>query len=170
MAEEFLHDILATGPDMDGAAGRILAFLDSTPLVHYHRVEIDRNRSMNALDDRLLPRAREAAAENRRILDAMLAELRHEGIEDLASLAALQQGFQSKLLHVIAHILDGFFGIDSRFYDLDESCHWLTAQRRRLLVSMPEQCWLIRIRARLEGGTDFAGRQERFRRPTAGRS
>ncbi|HFQ91173.1 MAG TPA: hypothetical protein ENK27_13960 [Desulfobulbus sp.] len=162
MGEEFLHDILATGPDMESAGRRILGFLDATPLVRYHRLEFDREFSMNGRDDRLLPRVGEAVAENRRILDAMLAELRHEGLADLADLARLEQGYQSKLFHVIAHILDGFFGIDSRFYDLDESSHWLTGHRRRLLADMPEQCWLIRIRARLDGGTDFAGRQERF--------
>ncbi len=162
MSEEFLHDILATGPDPESAARRVRAFLDATPLVRYHRIDIDPGHCMNGLDARLLPRAEEAAAENRQVLDAMLAELRHEGVREIADLAGLEQGYRSKLFHVIAHILDGFFGIDSRFYDLDESSHWLTPHRRRLLASAPEQCWLIRVRARLEGGTDFAGRQERF--------
>ncbi len=169
MEEEFLHDILATGPDLEGAARRILAFLDATPLVRYQRVAIDRDLSMNGLDGRLLPQAEASAAENRQVLDAMLTELRQEGVRDLADLARVEQGFQSKLFHVIAHILDGFFGIDSRFYDLDENSHWLTGQRRRLLSTSPEQCWLIRIRARLGGETDFAGRKKRFSAPADSR-
>ncbi len=163
MSNVFQHDILATAADLESATRRVRAFLEATPLVEYDRVGTDQPLCMNGGDVRFMNRIESAVAENRRLLTALLAELQHDGAIRLDDLAHLPQGYQSKLFHVIAHILDGFFGIDSRFYDLDENSHWLTDGRRRMLARNPEQCWLVRVRAALNGGTDFAGRSERFR-------
>ncbi len=149
------HDMLVSGPDLDTCERRVRLFFAKSQLVHYDSVEIDRQHSVNGVDPRFNELLQEAIAENRQILGELLAKLQEEGCTDLTDLLALPQGFKSKLLHTISHLLDGFFGIDSRFFDIDEISHWLTEDRRRQLAEQPEQCWLLRVKAQMVYGQGF---------------
>jgi hypothetical protein len=149
------HDMLVSGPDLATCERLVRRFFAKSQLVHYDSVEIDRQHSVNGADPRFDELIQAAIAENRRILGELLGKLQEEGCATLEDLLTLPQGFKSKLLHTISHLLDGFFGIDSRFFDIDEISHWLTEPRRRQFAERPEDCWLLRIKAQMVYGQGF---------------
>ncbi len=142
------HTFMVTGPDRDTCSRHVHFFLDTTQLVRYDSVEIDRKHSIRGTEPRFQQELDMVLAANQAIMAELLGELRQEGCRQLDDLLTLPQGFQSKLLHTVSHLLDGFFGIDSRFFDLDEDSHRLTAKRRQQIRDTPAQCWLIGITAR----------------------
>ncbi|HDO30421.1 MAG TPA: hypothetical protein ENG79_05115, partial [Desulfobacteraceae bacterium] len=125
------HSFMVTGPDLDTCGQHVRFFLDTTQLVRYDLVAIDPEHSIRGTDPRFQQELDLVAAANQAILAELLGELRQEGCRQLDDLLTLPQGFQSKLLHTMSHLLDGFFGIDSRFFDLDEDSHRITAKRRQ---------------------------------------
>ena len=54
------------------------------------------------------------------------------------------------MLHVITHLLDGFFGIDSYFYNLVEDSHWVSEELRATIKTSPSRYWLIAVEADFE--------------------
>ena len=137
------HCLLATGRDFHWCEERVRGFFASNLLVRYDRLEIDPAKAVRGDDPEFFPRIEAEIEANRRVLRTLIAELEETGVQALADLAALRQGYQSKLLHTLTHLVDGFFGIDSRFYDLDASSHWLDAGRRRELEARPERAFLV---------------------------
>ena len=154
------HDMLVSGSDLATCERHVRLFFAKSQLVHYDSVEIDRQHSVNGTDPRFNDYLQEALAENRRILRGLLAKLQEEGCATLEDVLELHQGFKSKLLHTISHLLDGFFGIDSRLFDIDEISHWLTEGRQRELAQRPESCWLLRVKAQLVYGQGFEKKNE----------
>jgi hypothetical protein len=72
-------------------------------------------------------------------------ELQETGLGRAEDLLTLQQGYPSKLLHILTHMLDGFIGIDSVFYNLIEDSHWLSAPLRSTILHKPEHYWLVPV-------------------------
>ena len=70
-------------------------------------------------------------------------ELTGCGVNRLDDIKNLEQGYKSKTLHTIAHLLDGFFGIDSCFFNLIEDSHWLSAALKDKIMENPGQYWLV---------------------------
>jgi hypothetical protein len=64
-------------------------------------------------------------------------------------LSELPQGFRTKMLHVITHFLDGFFGIDTYFYNLEEDSHWVSEQARRRIREAPSDYRLLSVEAEI---------------------
>ncbi|MBS1113124.1 MAG: hypothetical protein H6Q92_887, partial [Nitrospirae bacterium] len=83
-----------------------------------------------------------------RILRGLIKELQVEGVMNLDDLNALPQGYKTKMLHVITHFLDGFFGIDTYFYNLVEDSHWVSEEMRRRIAENPSDFWLLSLDAR----------------------
>jgi len=146
-AVEARHEFLVEGGDLDDCARRIHSFLDSYQLVRYGTTEIDRGRSLSAADPRFFTRLEEALAGNGTRVRAFLAELRQDGIERMEQLERMSQGYQSKTLHTLTHLLDGFFGIDSYFYNLVEGSHGLTAELRAGIEAAPRNYMLVAVKA-----------------------
>ena len=96
-----------------------------------------------------------AIAENHKILAGLLSKLQDEGYVSMEDLLVLPQGFKSKLLHTMCHLLDGFFGVDSHFFDIDETSNWLTDNRRKQISQSPGTCWLIHVQAKSFYGGGF---------------
>ncbi len=92
---------------------------------------------------------------NKETVAELLAKLKEEGCSKVDDILHLPQGFQSKILHTISHLLDGFFGVDSRFFDIDEISHWITENRQNEINENPEKCWIIRVKAQLVYGEGF---------------
>ncbi|MFZ5775161.1 MAG: hypothetical protein ACOY3Z_06740 [Thermodesulfobacteriota bacterium] len=143
------HRMLAMAPDMERASAHVLRFLDRTQLVRYDAVRVVAADSCGATDPRFWPWLEEGISGNRQVLDKLLSELRSAGTRDFADLPGLPQGFQSKILHTMAHLLDGFFGIDSQFYCLPEDSHWVGPGLRKQIETSPEDFWLITVEATL---------------------
>jgi hypothetical protein len=149
------HNILVSGPDLTTCDHHVRLFFEKSQLVHYDSIEFDMSRCMNGADGRFEQLVEDGVAANRRVLSELLGKIKSEGIETLQDILTLPQGFQSKLLHTMSHLLDGFFGIDSKLYDIDEMSHWITDNRREQLKHSPETCWLMRVKAQSVYGQGF---------------
>lgn len=149
------HDLLVSGPDMESCSKHVLSFFDKSQLVHYDSVEVDPKYSAQGSDPQFTEFLNNAIDANRKIMKELLANIKDEGCTQLDDILNLPQGFQSKLLHTISHILDGFLGVDSRFFDIDEISHWLTEKRKKQIETNPEQCWIIRVKAKSVYGKGF---------------
>jgi len=149
------HDILVSGPDLETCEHHARLYFAKSQLVHYDSMELDQENSMNAVDPRFKDLVDKGIGANRRVLTELLVKLQNEGYATLQDVLSLPQGYQSKLLHTMSHLLDGFFGIDSKLYDIDEMSHWLTESRREELTKSPQTCWLLRVKAHLVYGQGF---------------
>jgi hypothetical protein len=149
------HDLLVTGPDLETCCRRVQSFFAKSQLVRYDVVDIDRERSVRGSDPRFEEYLNRAIAANHEVLSGLHDTLKEEGYESLEDLLRLPQGFESKLLHTMCHLLDGFFGVDSHFFDIDEVSSWLTENRRTQLGEDPESCWLVHARAKSFYGGGF---------------
>jgi len=152
------HDLMISGPNLDTCARHVNSFFKTTQLVHYDSVKIDRNRSICGTHPLFQEYLDIAISKNHKILAELLGELEEEGCTELKDILVLPQGFKSKLLHTISHLLDGFFGIDSRFFDINEVSHWITEKRLLQIQETPESCWLLRVTAQFSYGRGFENR------------
>ncbi|MGC9021833.1 MAG: hypothetical protein ACP5J5_01770 [Dissulfurimicrobium sp.] len=100
-------------------------------------------------------------AENRAVLDGFLSELSRAGFKSIPELRELPQGYLSKLLHIATHMLDGFFGVDSYFYNLVEDSHWISHECRKKIQLYNRLYWLIALEASSE--RDILGLERRGR-------
>ncbi|MCX5865620.1 MAG: hypothetical protein NTW42_11240 [Deltaproteobacteria bacterium] len=150
MKLEVTHKILAMEPDFEKSSAHVLRFLDHTSLVQYDAVRVVTAESCSATDPRFWPWLEQGLAANRQVLTQLTGELRAAGTKEFDDLLTMPQGFQSKIFHTMAHLLDGFFGIDSQFYNLPDDSHWLEASLRRQIETDPEDFWLITVKATLE--------------------
>lgn len=154
------HDILVSGANFSTCENRVRLYFEKSQLVHYDSIEIDPSRCMNATEPDFLKLLEEGIASNRLVLTELLAKLKNEGSTELEDLINLPQGFQSKLLHTMSHLLDGFFGIDTKFYDIDEISHWITEKRREEIAQSPHTCWLLQVKAQSVYGQGFEKESE----------
>lgn len=149
------HYMLKSGPDLTTCEHHIHRFFDKSQLVKYDSITIDHTHCMNATAPQFEELIRQGTDANRQVISGLLRKLSEEGCKNLQDIVAIPQGFQSKLLHTMSHLLDGFFGIDSKFYDIDEISHWITDSRRKQITESPETCWLMRIEAQSDYGQGF---------------
>ena len=146
---EILHDILVEGSDFALCSKRVKRFFDRTMLIRYDKVLIIGDESINGIDGNFLKRINEGLAANQRILAGFLTNLKDEGFASLDDLRSLEKGYLSKILHTIAHLQDGFIGIDSRFYNMEEDSHAISRSLQQKVQLIPENYWLVRVKGRI---------------------
>ncbi len=139
------HTVLVEGDTSEACKTHALNFFEQTSLVHYDRISID--------DTILSPNDPEFSAElevglkkNRTTLIRFIDELGASGFRKKCDLIDLSQGYQSKILHIIAHFLDGFIGIDSTFYNLIDDSHWLPDETRDRIEQQPDRFRLLSLK------------------------
>jgi len=130
------------------AQSRAHAFLASSMLLRYDTVSVVEGLSCSADTDRFWPALEEGIKANMSILRGLVDDLQAEGCRMIAEVPSLAMGYPSKLLHIIAHFVDGFIGIDSVFYNLEEDSHWLSDRLRETIQKSPERYWLVWVEAR----------------------
>ena len=86
--------------------------------MRYDRIVVNESKHLSARDDEFSIALEKALDRNRQILSEPVDELGAAGFTKRSDLPDLSQGYPSKVLHVIAHFLDGFIGIHSVFYNL----------------------------------------------------
>ncbi len=141
------HEFLVEGTDFEHCAHQVRRFIDLYELVAYKWINPLPERSCPASSPIFAHRISEALAENRNILRSFIKELSALGLRDIDELAHLKQGYQSKVLHIVTHFLDGFFGIDSCFYNLVDGSHWIFSDTEKRLMAEPDKFWLIAVDA-----------------------
>lgn len=145
----YLHEFLVKGGDFAFSKKKVLQFFERYQLVRYSHITIAENNSLPATGPDFEERLNKAILENRRIINKLLEELGKEGVRTLHDLSEMPQGFRTKMLHVITHFLDGFFGIDTYFYNLEEDSHWVSEKALQQIRETPSDYWLLSIEAEI---------------------
>jgi hypothetical protein len=141
------HKILCKSPDFATAKQHVIRYFEQTMLLNYDSVEIDASISYPASSESFWPDADAAILKNRKLLASYIAELHHSGCQDFNDIKDITVGYQSKLIHLIAHLVDGFIGIDSLFFCLPEDSHWVSDPLKETIQQNPEQFWLLHVNA-----------------------
>ena len=142
-------DVLVAGEDFASCHHRVSRFFDRTMLIRFDEVRVDEKESINAADQAFWARLDEGVSANRKVVDELVASLQEEGVATLEDLQKQEQGYLTKILHTIAHLLDGFIGIDSRFYSLEEDSHSVSKALRNSINENPQQYWLLRVMGKI---------------------
>ena len=141
------HWMLCAADDFASARGAVLAFFEKSILLSYDDVRTVAAGSYSGAEDQFWKGVEEGITANRLVLGRFLDELRAEGCRTVDDLTSLPLGYPSKILHLIAHLVDGFIGIDSVFYNLVEDSHWLSNSLRNKIHESPQRYWLIQVEA-----------------------
>lgn len=136
------HSILATGNSCEDTRTQVLHYFANSSLVRYDKVVNSRDRNLAASNPAFDVELERVLGRNREILAGFIKELGVAGERNHIELSAIDQGYQSKLLHIIAHFLDGFIGIDSAFYNLVDDSHWLPEATAVRIKNEPGKYWL----------------------------
>jgi hypothetical protein len=145
------HELLVAGEDFDTCRRKALHFLTNNMLLRYDTVEVIQEEAVSAESPLFWQRIEQGEAANRQAIKGLFAELRAEGSIAVNDLLGMGQGYKSKIFHIIAHLLDGFFGIDSALYNLADDSHWLADSRRQQILDNPENYWLLKVAASSKG-------------------
>lgn len=141
------HWMLCAADDFSSARDSVLEFFNKSILLSYDAIEVVEPGSWSAETETFWVGIDKGIAANRLLLQEFLDDLRAEGCRDLNDFTALPVGYPSKLLHIIAHLVDGFIGIDSVFYNMVEDSHWLSEAVRATIRKAPARYWLIQAEA-----------------------
>jgi hypothetical protein len=142
-------EILVRGADFQACKDKVIDFFQKYQLVRFSQITVLENKSLSASAPGFEDSLHQAILENRRIVHNLIEELEKEGVRRLNDLGDIPQGYKTKMLHVITHLVDGFFGIDTYFYNLEEESHWITDEFMEKIVSVPFHYWLLRLEAKI---------------------
>ncbi len=143
------HEILVKGSGFEPCEKKVLLFFRKYQLVRYSVITIQESTSVSASNPEFHDRREKATRPNRRPLHTLPSDLQEEGIQNHKARAELPQGYKTKMLHVITHFLDGFFGIDTYFYNLVEDSHWVSGEMQSRIVKNPSDFLLLSLDARI---------------------
>ena len=139
------HLMLASGETQAGCRKQVEDYFARTELVRYEKVIIDDKATLSGSHSEFSRTLDDAIARNRRVLAGLIKDLEAIGVRSVSDLVHLEQGYPSKVLHIAAHLLDGFIGTDSVFYNLVDDSHWLPEQTRHAILASPDNYWLIPV-------------------------
>ena len=143
--------ILTSCPDYKTGKTAVERFFAKNVLVKYDTVHVVETESVSAQNNGFWPAVDHGVSANRHIVKKMVDELQEEGFGHTDSWDTMGQGYASSTLHTIAHMLDGFFGIDSVFYNLVEDSHWLSPMCLGRIKADPGAFWLFTVEVKSEG-------------------
>lgn len=146
---KYRHEMLVKGADFGICKRKVLHFFEHYQLVRYSRVIILEDESFPASAPGYWERLDKAILKNRHIVNGLIKELQAEGLTTLDDIGNMPQGFKSKMLHVITHLLDGFFGIDTFFYNLEEDSHWVSEELQKKMAEAPTYYWILAAEANI---------------------
>lgn len=141
------HIFLAQARTAENACRHVERFLTDNPLLSYDHLQILPEEVNRADEEAFWDTMDEGLLANRSFAHRMISHLEKEGVKDLRQLVDLQQGYATKVLHTLTHLLDGFIGIDSVLYNLVDDSHDVSQNLRRAMRDNPSRYWLIRVRA-----------------------
>ena len=129
------HTFLVHAETAAMAGRHVERYLDGNQLITYARFFINEAEILAGRDP--------AFAD---VLERGLAANRAFGQRMLDQLLDLEQGYVTKILHTLTHLVDGFIGIDSVFYNLIEDSHRLSPSLFATLQRDPSGYWLVPVR------------------------
>jgi hypothetical protein len=145
--QEIIHFFLTKGENLEHAVENIKSFLEKYELVRYDFFRIEKASAFPATSKEFWENLNFGIEKNRKVLEEFLNEFRKEGFTKIEDISEIPQGYLSKIFHIIAHLVDGFFGIDSAFYNLIEDSHFVSELIKREIKENPEKFYLIKVKA-----------------------
>ena len=128
-------------------AGRhVERYLEGNQLITYARFFVNEAEILAGTDPAFADVLERGLAANRAFGQRMLDHLHAEGVSRLDQLLDLEQGYVTKVLHTLTHLVDGFIGVDSVFYNLVEDSHRLSPALTATLQRDPGGYWLVSVR------------------------
>jgi len=127
---------------------KVTLFLDKTALVRYENIVFNSDLSCSASDPIFWEIVNNGLEKNKQSIIALIDELQESGYSQLTELAGMKQGYESKVLHTLVHLLDGFIGVDSSFYNLIEDSHLLNDSLRQKIKQTPNRYQLLQVNAK----------------------
>ena len=143
---EISHDILLAGSNFESCSKRVNHFFDRTMLIRYDEVLVLENELISGAENGFRARLQEDLAANHQVVGELLGNLKDEGFVTLEDIQDLEKGYLSKILHTIAHLQDGFIGIDSRFYNLEEDSHGISPDLQQQIAAAPDNYWILKVK------------------------
>lgn len=137
------HTILVNAEHDKECKAQILGYFEKTSLVHYDKISIGSDAIVNGESAFFKEALENGIEQNKAVLDKFIEELKTTGFNNRSDLPDLEQGYPSKILHIIAHFLDGFIGIDTSFYNLVDDSHWVPRKTVEQLLEHPATFWLV---------------------------
>lgn len=140
------HSFLVRSQSAELSGQHVQRYLDGNQLVRYADLLIRQDDILNAADHDFWLLLEQGLQANTAFTKRMLTHLKEEGITRLDQLLDMNQGYATKVLHTLTHMLDGFIGIDSVLYNLIEDSHRLSTSLAATIRNQPEEFWLVPVR------------------------
>ncbi len=137
------HIFLVEAEDIEQSLSQVVKFLSTYQLVRYDRFEVKRENIIPIYNERFWDVLEGALEKNYEILHRFIEDLKSEGYQLIDDLRTLPQGYLSKLVHLIAHFVDGFFSVDSYFYNLIAASHFISHQLRMHILQTRKNFYLV---------------------------
>jgi hypothetical protein len=151
---EISHDILLAGSDFESCRKRVNRFFDRTMLIRYDEVLASEKDFTNGAEKEFRARLQEGLAANHQAVGELLRNLKDEGFDSLEDIQGVEKGYVSKIFHTIAHLLDGFIGIDSRFYNLEEDSHGISRDLQQKILAAPQNYSILKVNGRIASASE----------------
>jgi len=145
--QEIIHLFLVRGRGAQKAVKLVKNFLEKYELIRYDFFNIEEADTLRADSEEFWEKLNFGLEKNKETLLNFLDELKNEGFSKIEDILDVPQGYLSKVFHIIAHLVDGFFGIDSTFYNLIEDSHFLSKSLEREIKENPEKFYLVKVKA-----------------------
>ena len=139
------HDLLLKSSSRKEAELHARYFFEHNDLVRYDSIIIKPGAILCGTDPKFIPMLNKGLEGNKKAINGLIEELRSENALDPQIWSTLQQGYATKLLHTVIHLLDGFFGIDSALYNLVENSHQVTNTLLNRIKEHPGKYWLVSV-------------------------
>lgn len=149
----FEHWFLVNTNSQEEAKKIVEKFLNKYQLIFYDKIES--LSILNGFDLNFFNILHSGVNKNKEIIEELINELEKEGYKTLKDLADLPQGYLSKILHTVVHLIDGFMGIDSYFYNLIEDSHFVSKNLIFKIKQDPGNYYLVKIKGYTEISEPF---------------
>jgi len=140
------HYFLVHSQSGELAGRHVERYLTGNQLISYAEFFVRSEEILSGTDPLFWRTLAHGLAANDSFAQRMLDHLKEEGVTTLEQLPGLQQGYVTKILHTLTHLLDGFIGIDSVFYNLVEDSHRVSGELREAIRATPAGYWLVPVR------------------------
>jgi hypothetical protein len=140
------HYFLVRSQGAESASRHVEHYLAGNQLISYADFFVRAEEVLNGTDALFWRTLEHGLAANDSFARRMLDHLKQEGVTTLEQLPDLQQGYVTKVLHTLTHLLDGFIGIDSVFYNLVEDSHRVSGGLHEAIRATPAEYWLVPVR------------------------
>ena len=139
------HNLLLVSSNRKKAEQHVRYFCEYNDLVRYDSIIIESDAILCGTDPEFITKLKRGLEGNKKAINGLIEELSTEGVLDLQSWSTLQQGYATKLLHTLIHLLDGFFGIDAVLYNLVENSHQVSVALLSRIQEHPDKYWLVPV-------------------------